>query len=165
MNNGANRQMPNGSLYGKLIDSKSGKPIEYASVQLLQNKFDSATKRKVDVVVGGMLTKANGEFRLENVPVMGKLKLKISVVGFKPYEQPVSFDLKRPDNGGDMNSMMGALDKDLGNIKIDIEEKVLDNVTVTATSSTALRLGIDRKVFNVDKNGIFFCPIWFNKDF
>ncbi|MEI2756590.1 MAG: outer membrane beta-barrel family protein [Chitinophagaceae bacterium] len=152
MNNGANRQMPNGSLYGKLIDSKSGKPIEYASVQLLQNKFDSATKRKVDVVVGGMLTKANGEFRLENVPVMGKLKLKISVVGFKPYEQPVSFDLKRPDNGGDMNSMMGALDKDLGNIKIDIEEKVLDNVTVTATSSTALRLGIDRKVFNVDKN-------------
>ncbi|HNJ25489.1 MAG TPA: TonB-dependent receptor [Chitinophagaceae bacterium] len=148
----AGRQMPTGSLYGKLVDSKTNKPIEYASVQLLQNRFDSATKKKMDVVIAGMLTRANGEFRLENVPVMGKLKLQVTVVGFKPYEQAVSFDLKKPDNGADMSAMMGAMDKDLGNIKIDIEEKVLDNVTVTANTSTALRLGIDRKVFNVDKN-------------
>ena len=148
----AGRQMPTGSLYGKLVDSKTNKPIEYASVQLLQNRFDSATKKKMDFVIAGMLTRANGEFRLENVPVMGKLKLQVTVVGFKPYEQAVSFDLKKPDNGADMSAMMGAMDKDLGNIKIDIEEKVLDNVTVTANTSTALRLGIDRKVFNVDKN-------------
>ena len=148
----AGRQMPTGNLYGKLVDSKTNKPIEYASVQLLQNRFDSATKKKMDFVIAGMLTRANGEFRLENVPVMGKLKLQVTVVGFKPYEQAVSFDLKKPDNGADMSAMMGAMDKDLGNIKIDIEEKVLDNVTVTANTSTALRLGIDRKVFNVDKN-------------
>lgn len=78
----AGRQMPTGSLYGKLVDSKTNKPIEYASVQLLQNRFDSATKKKMDVVIAGMLTRANGEFRLENVPVMGKLKLQVTVVGF-----------------------------------------------------------------------------------
>jgi outer membrane receptor protein involved in Fe transport len=141
-------QMPTGRFYGKVVDSKTGKPIEYASVQLLQSKMDTATKKRKEVVVTGMLTKANGEFSLENVPAFGQSKLKISIIGFKEVEQTVSFNLKP---GGDMSAMMSALDKDLGNIKVDIEEKVLENVTVTSTTS-GLQLGIDRKVFNVDKN-------------
>ena len=146
---GANgRAQMTGTFYGKLIEAKSQKPIEYASVQLLQNKMDSATKKRKDVVIAGMLTKPNGEFRLENVPAFGQFKLQVSVIGFKPFVQNVSFDLKP---NGDMSAMMSALDKDLGNIKIDIEDKVLDNVTVVA-SNPGLRLGIDRKVFNVDKN-------------
>lgn len=146
---GANgRSQMTGTFYGKLIEAKSLKPIEYASVQLLQNKMDSATKKRKDIVIAGMLTKSNGEFRLENVPAFGQFKLQVSVIGFKPYVQNVSFDLKP---NGDMSAMMSALDKDLGNIKVDIEDKVLDNVTVVATNP-GLRLGIDRKVFNVDKN-------------
>ena len=148
-NRPGNGQMPTGRFYGKVVEAKSGKPIEYASIQLLQNKMDTATKKRKDVVVTGMLTKANGEFSLENVPVMGQSKLKITVVGYKSFEQPVSFELKM---GGDMSAMMGALDKDLGNVKVEIEEKLLDNVTVTAASNPGLKLGIDRKVFNVDKN-------------
>lgn len=142
------RQMPTGSFYGKLVDSKTEKPIEYASIQLVQNKMDTATKKRKEVVVNGMITKANGQFLLENIPVMGQYKLRVTVVGFKPYEQTVSFDLKP---GADMSAMMNALDKDLGNIKIEFSEKVLENVTVTATKP-GLQLGIDRKVFNVDKN-------------
>jgi outer membrane receptor protein involved in Fe transport len=138
-------QMPTGRFYGKVVEAKSGKPIEYASVQLLQNKMDTVTKKRQEVVVAGMITKANGEFTLENVAAMGQSKLKITIVGFKSFEQTVSFDLKP---GGDM---MGALDKDLGNIKVEFEEKVLENVTLTA-SNPGLRLGIDRKVFAVDKN-------------
>lgn len=141
-------QMPTGRFYGKIVDSKSGKPIEYASVQLLQMKMDTATKKRKETVIAGMFTKANGEFSLENIPLMGPSKLRISVVGFKEFEQSVSFDFKP---GGDMSAMLGALDKDLGNVKIDIQEKVLDNVTVSA-SRPGLQLGIDRKVFNVDKN-------------
>src|ERR1700733_10013321 len=113
---GAGQQM-RGRFYGKLVDAKTEKPIEYASVQLVQSKFDTATRKRKDVVVSGMLTKANGEFSLENIPIMGKFKLKVSVVGFKPYEKDVSFDLKP---GGDMSSMLGGLDKDLGNVKIDV---------------------------------------------
>lgn len=141
-----------GAFYGKLIEAKSLKPIEYASVQLLQNRFDSATKKRKEVAIAGMITKANGEFRLENIPVFGQFKLQVTVVGFKPYEQTVSFDLKPSGgNNGDMATMMSALDKDLGNIKVDIEDKVLENVTVTS-EKPSLQLGIDRKIFNVDKN-------------
>jgi len=145
-----NRQIPTGTMYGKIIETKTGKPIEYASVELVQNKFDSVSKKRKDVTITGMITKANGDFSLENVPLFGQMKLKVTIVGFKPYEQAVSFDLKRPANG-DMSAMLSAIDKDLGNIKVDVEEKELSNVTVTASTS-ALKLGIDRKIFNVDKN-------------
>ncbi|HQW44522.1 MAG: TonB-dependent receptor [Chitinophagaceae bacterium] len=144
-----NGQMPTGRFYGKVVESKSGKPIEFASIQLIQNKMDTVTKKRKETVIAGMITKAHGEFSLENIPVMGQSKLKITIIGYKTFEQPVSFDIKM---GGDMSAMMGALDKDLGNVKIEIEEKMLDNVTVTAESNPGLRLGIDRKVFNVDKN-------------
>src|SRR5688572_21266617 len=76
-------QMPAGRFYGKVVESKTGKPIEYASVQLLQNKMDTATKKRKEVAVAGMITKANGEFSLENVPAMGQSKLRITIVGFK----------------------------------------------------------------------------------
>jgi len=141
-------QMPTGRFYGKVVDSKTGKPIEYASVQLIQNKMDTATKKRKETVVAGMLTRANGEFSLENVAILGASKLKITVIGFKDHEQAVAFDIKP---GGDMSAMLNALDKDLGNVKIDIEEKVLGNVTVSS-AKPGLQLGIDRKVFNVDKN-------------
>lgn len=144
-------QIPTGRFYGKIVEAKSGKPIEYASVQLLQNKMDTVTKKRKETVIAGMLTKANGEFSLENVSLFGQSKLKITVVGFKSFEQTVSFDVKMGGGNTDMSAMIGALDKDLGNIKIELEEKVLENVTVTA-SNPGLRLGIDRKVFNVDKN-------------
>ena len=142
-------QMPTGRFYGKIVEAKTGKNIEYASIQLIQNKMDTATKKRKDVVIAGMLTKANGEFSLENIPVVGQSKLKITIVGYKTIEQPVSFDIKM---GGDMSAMMGALDKDLGNVKVEIEEKTLDNVIVTAATTQSLKLGIDRKIFSVDKN-------------
>jgi outer membrane receptor protein involved in Fe transport len=154
-NRGGGQQM-NGRFYGKLVDSKSGKPVEFASVQLWQNKFDSVSKGRKDVVVAGMLTKANGEFSLENVPLFGQYKLKATAIGFDSIEQKVSFTLKMPGNGGnagsgDMSAMLGMIDKDLGNIKMEINQKLLENVTVS-TTTPGLKLGIDRKIFNVDKN-------------
>ncbi|MBI3139438.1 MAG: TonB-dependent receptor [Sphingobacteriales bacterium] len=148
---GQGRSQLTGSFYGKLIEAKSSKPIEYASVQLLQNRFDSVSKKRKEVVIAGMLSDNHGDFRLENIPAFGQFKLQVTIVGFKPYEQSISFNLKPGGNNGDMGSMMAALDKDLGNIKINVEEKLLDNVTVVS-SNPGLRLGIDRKVFNVDKN-------------
>jgi outer membrane receptor protein involved in Fe transport len=149
---GAARPQVNGNFYGKVLEAASGKPIEYASVQLLQNKLDTVTKKRKDQVIAGMLTKANGEFRLENIPAFGQFKLRINVVGYTTYEQTIGFDIKMPQGGNaDFSTMLSALDKDLGNIKISIAEKTLENVTVSSGTS-GLKLGIDRKVFGVDKN-------------
>lgn len=141
------QNMNMGHFYGKIVDANN-RPVEAASVQLIQSKMDSATKKRKDVVVAGMLTDKKGEFSLENLPVMAQFKLKVSAIGYKEIEQKAAFEMKM---GGDMSAMMNAVDKDLGNIKIETDTKQLEEVVVNANKGM-LQLGIDRKVFNVDKN-------------
>ncbi len=147
-----NGQQMNGRMYGKVVESQSGKPVEAASVQLIQSRMDTATKKRKDVIIAGMLTKANGEFALENIPLFGQSKLKITGIGFKPFEQNVSFEIKMQP-GADMSAMLNAIDKDLGNIKMVVDAQVLGNVTVVS-SKPQFQLGIDRKVYNVEKDVI-----------
>lgn len=147
-----NGQMPSGSLYGKVVDSATNKGIDAATVQLLQIKKDSNGTTK-ETIVTGMLTKANGEFNLDGVPVMGRYMLQISGIGHTTYRKPFQFfDPSKMQKGNrDMSSMMNNLDKDLGNIKLAIDNQTLSNVTVTAAKPT-MSLGIDRKVYNVENN-------------
>ncbi|MBS1597860.1 MAG: TonB-dependent receptor [Bacteroidetes bacterium] len=161
---GAGKSAPNiGHIYGKIVDS-SGRPVQDATVILLQNKFDSVSKKRKDVLFKGLSTKANGEFSFEELPLFGGLKLKISALGYKPVEQPVAFQMKMPAGGSapkpnadpaqQMNAMSGminAFDKDLGNIKLALDSKQLEAVTVTGSKST-LKLDIDKKVYNVEKD-------------
>jgi outer membrane receptor protein involved in Fe transport len=142
-----------GHFYGKVLDSTSNKPVEAASVQLIQNKFDSTTKKRKDVVVSGMLTTKKGEFSLENLPVFGAYRLKITAIGYKAIEKKINFDLNMAGmrNGGDMSSMLNGVDKDLGNIKLQVDAVQMQAVTVVG-SAPALTMSIDRKVFNVEKN-------------
>lgn len=148
-----------GHIYGKLVDS-IGKAISDASVMILQSKFDNKTKKTKEVLLKGKATKSNGEFSFEELPVFGPLKLKISATGYKNFEQTISFQRKPEGNngqsapaGGQMpGSMAGAFDKDLGKITLRTDIRQLQDVTVTATSSGRLKMDIDKKVFNVDKN-------------
>jgi outer membrane receptor protein involved in Fe transport len=145
-----------GAFYGKIIDSITGKGLEAASVQLYTNKFDSATKSMKQVLASGMLTRANGDFRLESIAAMGQYKLVITAIGFKEVSMPVALiDKAMMDKmrsgSQDMSAMMGALDKDLGNIKLGIDQQILGNVTVESTKPL-VQLAIDRKVYNVEKD-------------
>src|SRR5258708_36892456 len=79
--------------YGKIIDSSTNKPVDAASVQLIQNKLDTVTKKRKDVVVSGMLTTKKGEFSLENLNIMAQYRLKITAIGYKTIERKVSFQL------------------------------------------------------------------------
>lgn len=145
-------QMPTGHFYGKVVDA-ANKGVEAASVTLITNRMDTVTKTTKEIVVGGMLTDKGGNFSIDNVPLFGRYQLKISGIGFKAVQKPIAFEMPNRDamSSGDMTAMLGAIDKDLGNIKVEIDEKALGNVTVTA-SRPALSMGIDRKVFNVDRN-------------
>ncbi len=144
--------MTMGHFYGKIIDSATNKPIDAASVQLVQNKFDSVTKKKKDVIVSGMLTSKKGEFSLENLSVMVSYKLRISAIGYKTIERKAAFELNMSGaKNGDYSSMISAVDKDLGNIKMEVDAQQLQDVTV-ASSKGLLTMSVDRKIFNVEKN-------------
>jgi len=160
---GGGRNVPNmGHVYGKIVDS-AGKPVPEATVLLLQNKFDSATKKNKQVLLKGLTTSAKGEFNFEDLPVFGQLKLKISATGFKPVEENVLFQMNMPAGGvpkagtdpaqavNAMSSTINGFDKDLGNIKLKADVSQLEAVTVSASKAT-LKMDIDKKVYNVEKD-------------
>lgn len=149
-----------GHMYGKIVDSKTNKGIDGATVQVIGNKFDTATKKPREVTLATVLTEPNGDFNLEGLPLFGNLKLHITVIGYTDYLQPVSFGIKPPGQQGANNGQsqqeriqqaMSMADKDLGNLKIVASDATLAAVTVTATKPF-FEMGVDRKVFNVDKN-------------
>ena len=177
-----------GRFYGKIVDAANGKSITAVSVQLISSKYNMATRKMKDSLVTGELTPDNGNFSLENIPLMGDYKLKISAIGYKPVEQKISFltpdmqakmakafmemgkqksaggdstktkpaapnmmAMMKEIFGGDMSKMMSLGDKDLGNIGLEIDANELQNVTVIG-SKPQMQLGIDRRIFNVDKS-------------
>ena len=159
---GANAQSMNiGHFYGKLVDSKTNKALESVTVQLLGNKFDTATKKMKEVILSTLITKTNGNFSFDNLAIFGNYKLKMSALGYTAQEKQISFGIKMPTGGGAnaagggqaaMQQAISMADKDLGNIKMEASATDLGNVTVTSSSKPQFELGIDRKVFNVDKN-------------
>src|SRR3954468_7074460 len=60
-----------GHFYGKVVDSRTDKGIDGVSVQLIQSKFDTVTRKRRDTVISGMITGRKGDFSMENLPLFG----------------------------------------------------------------------------------------------
>ncbi|WP_127125565.1 TonB-dependent receptor [Pseudoflavitalea rhizosphaerae] len=127
-----------GRLYGKVIDPKTGKGVEAASIRLY---FAAGAG---DSLAGGMLSRQNGDFSIDQLPVKASYKLQITAIGYKEVNQTVSFP---PVKG----KGEGPVEKDLGNIKLEAESQMLNTVTVVGTKP-ALQMGVDRKIFDVEKS-------------
>lgn len=118
-----------GVISGMIIDEKSGSPLEYCTVNILNIK-DSTS-------VGGGITNETGRFTIKDIP-WGKYNAKINFVGYKPFwvndieltkEKPIKF---------------------MGKIKMTVGSKVLKDVEITATKEM-IQTNLDKKVFNVDQ--------------
>ncbi|HVY74497.1 MAG TPA: outer membrane beta-barrel family protein [Puia sp.] len=139
------RQIPAiGHFYGRIVDTKTHKGIEGVSVEL------SLTDNDKDSVVGGLVTSRNGDFSFNNLPLRGSYELTFSAVGYKMLTQDVSFDL-RAAKAMSEEQRATAFEKDLGNIKLETDPETLNQVVVTG-SKPLMQLGIDRKVYNVEKD-------------
>lgn len=118
-------QQGEAQVLGKLLDDQTGKPVEYASVALLNP--DST-------ILTGMLSKPNGDFDFRQLKP-GKYILKIYFIGYQTHFQAVS--VKRST--------------DVGNIKLKTTATALKGVEVVG-EKPAFTMEIDKRVFNVDKN-------------
>lgn len=159
---GAMKQAPKmGKIYGKVVDSKSGKSIDLASVVLLEKKGGKQT------LVKGVNTESNGEFSLEELPMFGQFELVISSIGYKEYRQAVAFDMgalmkagqsmSKAASSGEMaipdgaGAALSAINKDLGNIRLEATAQALEGVTVKASIPQFVLQG-EKKIFNVEQN-------------
>ncbi len=120
-----------GRVYGKIIDAKTKKPVPYATVMVLWYNKDS--------LLGGGLTGENGEFNVENLPSMGGFRFRVSQIGYKRYEMKIYIQ------------MPNKLEQDLGDLPLELDAKVLNEVEVT-TEKNAVVMSIDKRTYNVDKD-------------
>jgi outer membrane receptor protein involved in Fe transport len=125
------------TLFGKVVDDKTNKGVEAVSVQLY------AVNPKGDSLVAAMLTKPNGDFRFNNLPQKDSLKLLLTAIGYANQEQYISFSNK--------GRSVEAIEKDLGNLVLVQDVQIMSGVIITA-QRPAMEIGIDRRVFNVDKS-------------
>ena len=151
MRQGGARSSPAiGHFYGKVVDAKTNRGLDGTSVQLVMAVFNAASRTRRDSVVRGTITPSNGDFSFENLPIQGNYRIKITAIGYKPIDQKIAFNLNSAGNG-DMEQRINAVDRDLGNFKLEQDAQSLQQVTVTA-EKPLLTLGIDRKIYNVEKD-------------
>lgn len=125
------KDMKIGKVYGKIYDAKTKKPVEFASVVLLWYNKDS--------IITGNLANTKGEFLFENLPVMASYRVRVSFIGYKNFEKRIY--ITPPDK----------IEVDLGNIMLEPDEKLLNEVEVVA-ETPVFSTQIDRKVYNVEKD-------------
>jgi hypothetical protein len=99
---GGTRPAAEGSIYGKVLDGDTKKPLEFAVIQLLVAGEDSSRK-----LVNGALSAHNGDFRMDKVTIGQTYLLTITLIGFEPQEIMVNLS-----KGG------GGL-KDVGNVLLE----------------------------------------------
>ena len=119
-----------GKVYGRVIDAETKKGAEFTTITVLLAMKDS--------IVGGTITRSNGDFSVEKLPVGPPLRVVVSFIGFKPFEQRVQLTRER-------------MEMDLGNITLEPDATLLKAAEVTAEKSTMV-MQVDRRVFNVDKD-------------
>ena len=125
------------ALFGKVVDSKTNKGIDAVSVQLYAARKASPQ----DSLVSAMLTKANGDFRFSGLPKLDSFKLVLTAIGYTAQEHYIDFK----------NSANQTIEKDLGNLMLVQDVQMLSGIVITA-QRPAMEMGIDRRVFNVEKS-------------
>jgi outer membrane receptor protein involved in Fe transport len=119
-----------GMISGKVIDSKSLAPVEYANIVL----FDTLK----NTMVTGTVTDSNGFFRLKEIPI-GKYYLEYSFIGYAK-QKTAAFTI------GSKKTRY-----DFGEMKLSPSAVNMEEVNITAEKSMMISK-IDRKVFNVQKD-------------
>jgi ferric enterobactin receptor len=145
-----------GRVYGKILDSV-GQPVGQASALVLKSVFDTTTKKKRLTLLKGMDTKANGEFNFEDMPISIPLVLRVSATGYQSRDLPfnivssaASAKSGPPGNSSPFGNIP-SFEKDMGSIRLNTDVKLLNAVDVTA-KTPAMKLELDKKVFNVERN-------------
>lgn len=127
-------QTPNtssGTITGKIVDSKSNQPVDFATVSL----FKSQASQPIRAVQSDM----DGGFNISNVP-NGTYILKISFLGYQPF----SSDSLR------VNSQSAITN--LGTVKMSPSTSTVLKEVVVEAERSSIQLGIDRKVFSVNQS-------------
>jgi ferric enterobactin receptor len=118
------------TLAGRVADSVSKKPIEYATVSLLDPQNSK--------IITGITADKDGNFELSGI-VPGSYRILIEFIGYKPYSPKKLIEIRK-------NAFL-----DLKMVVLAPAENVLQGVTVTSQQKL-IEMKIDKMVFNAEKD-------------
>lgn len=120
-----------GVISGRVNDAVTGKPVDFASLAIVDSGSGQTVK-------GGQ-TAVDGSFTFKALP-LGTYTLKVSFLGYQPQNREgIILSQQKPEVN------LGAIKLAMG------KASVLKEVVVEAKKST-IQLGVDRKVFSVEQN-------------
>ncbi|MBL4715253.1 MAG: TonB-dependent receptor [Flavobacteriales bacterium] len=121
--------IPKGKIVGVVKDAESGQPIEYATISLFSIRDSS--------LISGAITQENGKYEIESR--VGRFFMKIEFISYETqYISNISLKPKSPY-------------LDLGETSIKVSAQTLSEIEI-AEDRNQLQVGLDKKVFNVDKD-------------
>ena len=122
-----------GIIQGTIVDSVTSKPIEYASVTIVDFEHN-------EVITGGLSDK-NGNLNISEIP-LGKYIAIIEFIGYRKREiGPINL----------FPGQSGGIRYDFGKIMLSISALNMNTVDVVGKESTFIQT-IDKKVFNVGRD-------------
>ncbi len=119
-----------GKIKGTIVDFKSKIPVEFSTIALYRKKDSS--------LVTGTVANNKGTFELASLE-FGRYYMKINFIGYKQLIiDTLMIRFKQPE-------------VNLGTLSLHSSSEQLNEVEV-ATEKSSMTLGIDRKIFNVEKS-------------
>ncbi|WP_026777885.1 outer membrane beta-barrel protein [Polaribacter sp. Hel_I_88] len=113
------------SITGKVVDSKSNQPLEYATIVLKNTDTQK---------ISGGITDMEGKFDIKTPT--GNYEISVEFISFNSKKYP---------------KQNITSDLDLGTIKLSEDSKALDEVVIIAEKTT-VDIRLDKKVFNIGKD-------------
>lgn len=117
-----------GKVFGKVQEESTKKPVEFATISVFNMR---------DSLIGGALTRANGDFTIEKLP-LGPAKIKVYFIGYEVIFKTVKL-------------MPPSLEQDLGNIRLKPSIQSLKQVDIVEEAAT-VTLSIDKRSYNPEKD-------------
>ncbi len=125
-----NRSKTKGTISGTIIDSLSGRPVEYATITL----FHQGTKR----IVSGAVTDQQGRFTISELK-NGSYRILVESIGYQSHSVN---NLKIDDQSSEV---------ELKEITLSVKNETLQNVIIN-TPNRLVENKIDKLVFNAEKD-------------
>ena len=122
-----------GIVQGTIVDSITSKPIEYASVSLVELEHN-------ELVTGGLSNK-DGRLNITEIP-LGKYAAVIEFIGYNKKE--ISPIILYPGEGG-------GIRHDFGTVQLSVSAVNMSEIEVIGDESTFIQT-IDKKIFNVGRD-------------
>jgi len=133
---------------GIITDGLTNKPIAGAVVRVAAANTGTPSINTDNDYSTIKITAQDGSFEIPHIPFNTQYNIIVTAMGYSNGTRTISFNEPREEESG----RKSLISKQIGTISLIPEANNLQSVVVTATSKPALQFGIDRKIFDVEKN-------------